>query len=116
MLVEQRTDREQLCTLHIFYLWLCDLWLTTARQTSGVHKASNVGMLMPIQHQRRNLEMNAMQKPLRYIMQDQVHGKIATIMNDRATRPKRDPKGYLFPSLLLAALILVQTILSANSA
>lgn len=52
----------------------------------------------------------------RYIMQDQAHNKVAAIMDDRATHPGSDQKGLLFTSLIVAALIVVQTLLSASTA
>ena len=52
----------------------------------------------------------------RYIMHDQVHHKIAAIMNDRATRPNSSQKGSVFPFLLLAALVVTHILLSASTA
>ena len=52
----------------------------------------------------------------RYIMRDQVHHKVAAIMNNHATRPGPGQQGSLYPLLLLAALVLAQILLSASSA
>jgi len=60
--------------------------------------------------------MYAMKEQRKYVMQDQVHHKVAAIMDDRASQPGNDKKELLFTSLLVAALIVVQTLLSASTA
>ena len=57
-----------------------------------------------------------MNNQLTYIMRDQTRHKVQEIMTDPVTANNKGYKGFLFPSLLLATLVLVQILLSASTA